>query len=455
MSPSIRTIAYRVVWLALSVVILACGGEHATLPSAPGKIAIRSGDAQRGSAGQRLHRPIVLVVHDALDAPVANVQVTWIAEDGGTIEPSESVTDANGLASAMWTLGDGPTHRGHAAAAGFLSAEFTASIDADTELPLDVIQLLDLTTYEGSGQTVHPDYVATGPEWTHAGKYVFITPYPNGNINYENPSIFEIDQPTQWLVPDGASNPIVAPTDGYYSDPDAVYVPERNEIWLYFRQVTDENIVRLTTTRDGVAWTSPVDVARAPNHELISPTVVRRSPNDWLMWSVNGNVGCTGVTTSVQLRRSPNGIDWSSPEPVALSQPGFTPWHIDVAWIESRAEYWALYNVKTAGSCATSAVYLATSNDGVTWTTYPSPVLTRGVIPELQDVVYRSSFAYDPSSDALTIWYSGARVDGKNYVWRSAVQRRLRTDLFATIMAPATASLPSVTVALPPLLNFP
>jgi hypothetical protein len=81
-------------------------------------------------------------------------------------------------------------------------------------------------------------------------------------------------------------------------------------------------------------------------------------------------------------------------------------------------------------------------------------VLARGATKELQDVVYRSTFAYDAVADAVTIWYSGARYDGVNYVWGSAVQRRLRADLFSTIQAAARPALSS-TIALPPLRNFP
>lgn len=441
-------------WLLASSGLLACGSERATMPRSRGQIAISSGNAQRGAPGQPLAQPIVLVVRDASGTPVAGVDVTWNADDGGVMDPSKSVTDVNGFASAIWTLGDGSMHRGRALAAGFLAAEFTASTDVNAELPLDVIIPLDLKTYDGSGQTVHPDHVAAGPEWTHAGQYLFITPYPLGNATFENPSIFESEQPTQWIVPDGVTNPLVTPGDGYFSDPDAVYVPERNELWLYFRQVTSENTIHLTTSRDGASWTTPIVVLHAPNHQVISPSVVRRAPDDWLMWAVNGNVGCIGTSATVELRRSTNGVDWSSPEAVALAQPGFSPWHIDVQWIAGRNEYWALYNVKTAGSCTTSAVYLATSTDAVHWTTYPSPVLARGAITEFRDVVYRSSFAYEPSSDAITLWYSGARFDGANYIWHSAVQRRLRADLFATINAPASAAQ-TADRALPALQNFP
>jgi hypothetical protein len=442
--------------LGFSFAAIACGDSHVASPPARGRIGVSSGNAQRGLPGQRLDRPIVLIVRDATGDPVPGVHVTWFADDGGSFEPPESVTDEKGLAAATWTLGDIPIHHGRAIAEGYVDAEFTASTDVNAQLPLDVLLPLDLKTYDGSGQTVHPDFVATGAAWPGSNQYLFITPYPNGNANIENPSIFESAQPTQWTVPAGVSNPLFRPTEGYFSDPDAVYVAERNEIWLYFRQVTSENIIRLTTSGDGVHWSTPVTVTHAPNHQVISPTVVRRASNDWLMWAVNGNVGCTGASATLELRRSIDGINWSKAEPVELSQSGFAPWHIDVEWIASRGEFWALYNVKTAGSCTTSAVYLATSTDGVHWTTFPSPVLARGAVAELRDVVYRSTFSYDESSDAITFWYSGARLEGTvNYSWHSVVQRRLRADVFAAINARAAAAPMADRVALPPLRNFP
>ena len=447
--------------LILASGMLACGHDRvAAPPPAPGHIDISSGDAQRGAPGQPLALPIVVVVRDASGMAVSGVRVWWFPDDGGAIAPGESITDATGRATATWTLGTGrDAHRARAVATGYDLARFTATSPSEIELPADAVVPLSLETYDRSGQTVHPDFVATGPEWTHAPTYLFLTPYPNGNAQLENPSVYESLDFLHWNAPGGVINPIAAPPEGYYSDPDAVFVPELNELWLYFRQVTQANIVRLTTSRDGVNWSAPVEVARAPNHQLISPTVVRRGPNEWLMWAVNGNIGCTGNDATVELRRSINGTAWSNPEPVVLSQHGVFPWHIDVEWIPSRQEYWALYNVKTPGTCATGAVYLATSPDGLHWRTYPSPVLAQGVVPELRDVVYRSTFSFDAASDAVTFWYSGARFDNDMYIWRSAVQRRQRADLFATINMPAsltvTKAIAASALRLPPLLDFP
>lgn len=452
-----RALNFRIVCRALAMILFtACRGDHIAAPSR-GHITVTSGNAQRGAPGQRLEQPIVVVVRDINGEPAAGVRVTWIADDGGSIAPAQSSTDATGTASAVWILGPALTiHRGRALAQSYEPVQFTASTPRDGELPFDVIQPLVLSTYDGSGQTVHPDYVAAGPEWTRSADYLFITPYPNGNATFENPSVYDSPDLLRWTAPSGVTNPIASPAEGYYSDPDGVFVPERNELWLYFRQVTSENIIRLTRSADGIHWSSPVIVAHAPNHEIISPTIVRRSPTDWLMWSVNGNVGCTGLNTTVELRRSSDGVTWSAPTTVALSQSGLYPWHIDVEWIPSRNEFWALYNTKTPGSCTTSAVYLGTSGDGVRWTTYPSPVLTHGAIPEFQDVVYRSTLSYDEASDAVTIWYSGARYESGNYIWRSAVQRRLRADLFATIAAtPSRAAAQTPDRVVPPLRDFP
>lgn len=438
----------------ICVAALACGGDRVSAPIR-GKIAIASGDAQRGVPGQQLDLPIIVVVRDARGTPASDVAVTWFAEDGGRIDPAQGITDAEGRATATWILGGTrELHHGRAEADGYAPVEFTATTPDDNELPLDIIQPLTLATYDKSNQTVHPDYVAAGPEWTHATNYLFITPYPNGNAVFENPSVYQSSDWLHWSAPAGVINPIMAPPEGYYSDPDALYVPERNELWLYFRQVTDENIIRLTTSSDGEQWSAPVVVAHAANHQIISPTVVRRAPDDWLMWAVNGNAGCTGTSTTIELRRSTNGVIWSSPQRVDLSQGTLYPWHIDVEWIPSRGQFWAMYNVKTAGTCTTAAVYLATSSDGVHWTTHPSPVLARGVIPELQDVIYRSTFAYDDASQSVTIWYSGARYENGTYIWRSAIQRRRVADLLATIDAPpkAAASLERV---LPQFRNFP
>lgn len=64
-----------------------------------------SGDLQNGEPGTTLRWPITIQVTDTLEAPVAGATVAWrILEGGGTLGVSESVTNAQGLASVTLTL---------------------------------------------------------------------------------------------------------------------------------------------------------------------------------------------------------------------------------------------------------------------------------------------------------------------------------------------------------------
>jgi hypothetical protein len=298
------------------------------------------------------------------------------------------------------------------------------------ELRYDEIYPITFPTYDGSGQVVHPDYAPSAAGPFQYPSHLAITPYPFGNPRWENPSVFASGSRVKWLLEEGAPNPILTPSAGYLSDPDLVYVAESGELWLYYRQVAESNLIYLIRSGDGIHWSSPVRVAAAPNHEIISPAVVRRGPKDWWMWAVNGGIGCTGPVASVEVRHSEDGQHWSPPNPIDLSQPDFFPWHIEVQWIGSRNEFWALFNGKLAGSCATPALFLATSADGVNWSIRDQPLLAKGVIPAFTDVVYRSTFSYDPVSDDIIFWYSGARYVAPDYVWSAAVQRRKRADVF-------------------------
>jgi hypothetical protein len=415
--------------LLLLLLALAC---DSVAPGEPAELRATSGGGQVGRIGTTLPGPLVVTVVDARGAPLKGARVGWTAS-GGTLERGSTVTDEEGRSELRWTLGPTPgALQVTAMVTGLAPAVFTATAVAPLpDLQYDELYPIEVPTYDGSGQVVHPDYAAGSAGPFQDPGHLAITPYPFGNPQWENPSVFSGRGALTWLLESGAPNPIVTPSAGYLSDPDLVYVAETGEFWLYYRQVTESNVIHLVQSRDGIHWSVPVQVAGAPNHEIISPTVVNRGPNDWWMWAVNGGAaGCAGAATSVEVRHSGDGRHWSTPAPVELSQPGFFPWHIDVEWIAAKNEFWAVYNVKVAGSCTTPAVFLATSPDGVHWTTRSSPILAKGSIPAFADIVYRSTFSYDPVSDDIIFWYSGARYEGHAYVWSAAVQRRTRADVF-------------------------
>jgi len=432
--------------------LAACGADAPTASAGlPAALERVSGDGQSAPPGAALEQPLVARLVDADGRAVRRADVRWEAS-AGEVTPGVSTTDANGDAKAIWRLGtETGAQRATATVDGLDAVVFVAFVDASA-LPERVpLHSIALVTADGSGQVVHPDVVLPPFEALDETPRLAITPYPWGNANFENPSIFTGGRDT-WRVPSGLTNPVVKPNGGYLSDPDIVWLADRREFWLYYRHVDTENEILVTSSIDGVRWGPSREVVRAPNHQVVSPTVVRRTPTDWLMWSVNsGSAGCSSPSTTVELRRSVDGTSWSSPTTVTLSQPGVFPWHIEVQWIASLGEYWAMFNGKVAGSCTTDALYIATSPDGVAWRTYRSPVLRRGSIPELADVVYRATFAYEADRDLVSIWHSGATFTPRGYEWHAAYERRRRDDLFASVGRVDAAFITASTS--PPLTN--
>jgi adhesin/invasin len=75
------------------------------LPAGANRIRIFSGEPQSGTVNTDLDEPLVVVVTDATNNPIAGVPIQWTAEGGGTVSPESNFTDANGQASAVRTLG--------------------------------------------------------------------------------------------------------------------------------------------------------------------------------------------------------------------------------------------------------------------------------------------------------------------------------------------------------------
>jgi len=419
-------------------VLAACSDASAPVDATntPVLLAVR-GDAQISAASTELASPIVVRATNARGTPLRGVGIAWTVTDEGRVDADRLVTDDSGLVRATWTLG--AVHGKHSATATVGGQHATFRATAVEPLSSGSVRRLKLATFDKSGQVVHPDVARVPRGWAPARRFLAITPYPDGNIDHELPSVYQSGDLSEWDAPDGLTNPVIRPKKGYLSDPDLVFEPTRRELWMYFRHVRRRNAVFLTASPDGKTWSRPVLVASAPNHQLVSPAVVRVGPNDWHMWSVNaGNLGCRNETTSVEHRTSTDGYHWSGPSTVQMSGPDeMTPWHVDVVWVPELLEFWALYNEKPTDSCATPALRLVTSQDGITWKQYPTPVLRAGVIGEFKDIVYRSTLEYDARTDMVTLWYSGARAGSEQgWTWSAAVERQSRTDLFRAVRTP-------------------
>jgi hypothetical protein len=110
----------------------------AALPDAPANLTKTAGDGQQGTAGQPLPNAIRVRVTDQYGNPVPAVTVTWsVADGGGTLSASSSITDAAGHATVDWTLGvSAGVGRVSASVAGLTAQLFTAFAAAGVPVTL-------------------------------------------------------------------------------------------------------------------------------------------------------------------------------------------------------------------------------------------------------------------------------------------------------------------------------
>src|SRR5207253_2739230 len=75
--------------------------------SQPATLTIFSGNNQSGTAGAQLAQPLIARVVDASGNPLPNVAVVWqsLNLQSVTLTTAATTSDANGLVSAMGTLG--------------------------------------------------------------------------------------------------------------------------------------------------------------------------------------------------------------------------------------------------------------------------------------------------------------------------------------------------------------
>lgn len=326
--------------------------------------------------------------------------------------------------------------------------------EADIPGAVSVAPTLILTpTYDGSGELVHPDAVAFPERWQGRKYWVSGTPYPTGNPTYENPSIYQGYTSRQMTVPANVKNPLALPSaGGYLSDPDMVYDPDRDQLRMYYRYMTgSSDDLYMMTSQNGAEWSAPQFVLSGEKYGVISPAIVRESASAWRMWSVSAlERGCTSYMSGVELqqRRSTDGVTWGDPASVTLRVPGRVPWHLDVQYIPAKKEYWALVAAYPDGAtCSQTAIYFARSADGTSWTVAPNPLLGAYEFAPLNDLVYRSTFHYHEASDAVTVWFSGARIGSGGFHFATASARYHYDDLIRRVSGPSPMIIQRETAA--------
>jgi len=279
-----------------------------------------------------------------------------------------------------------------------------------------------MTTYDGSGQSVHPCVVYFPNGW-HGYKYwMGYTPYPYSNDKYENPCIAASNDGTNWVNP-GVTNPLSpALAVGHNCDTELVYNPKTDQLYLYWVYTDDAyaNSVKMVKSSNGTTWTAAqtviLDLRNA--YTILSPTVDYNAETGiFTMWCVNiVNEDTSGPDYFLERRQSTDGINWTEPVTISMVQPGKEIWHIFIRYIPSQKEYWAIASCipdpDTLGTAA-GELYFMKSADGVNWKSYSEAVIPKGKTGAFDaERIYRSCFVYDETTDTFKVWYSASNTSG-------------------------------------------
>lgn len=287
--------------------------------------------------------------------------------------------------------------------------------------PLDHAETyLTIPTYDGQNQPVQPD-VAYFPERCKGYKYWMAhTPFTQQSVGAEKIDVVASQDGQRWEIPAGGALPIVPDDPDYdYADPDIIYNSETDELWVYFLADSPSlknALLKLTKSPDGVRWSPPVTLIDFGARGFVSPAVVRLNATTWYLFYVQSCPDTWQDMTNnfIAYRTSSDGEHWGPEQDTGLMFPGYYPWHVEVQYIPSKSEFWALAQVMPVPYVSHQADVLVFAR-GVSptqWThvyTQPAMERTAAATDEVwhHKRLYRSAFVYHPQSDLLEVWYSG------------------------------------------------
>ena len=165
------------------------------------------------------------------------------------------------------------------------------NISEDTYLKFDNYEtklslyngFIDTPSYDGSNEVTHPNVIKV-----NEAKYKYwmtMTPWPNNNNAYENPSIITSNDGITWTNPSEIINPISGlpnNNNDYYSDPYLFYTD--NKFVLIYRfnpyiyhgttSKTENNLILYKTSLDGYKWSTAQILFDDGTEAYMSPSLI-------------------------------------------------------------------------------------------------------------------------------------------------------------------------------------
>ncbi|MCR5622628.1 MAG: hypothetical protein K6G18_12365 [Treponema sp.] len=268
-----------------------------------------------------------------------------------------------------------------AAGAAYRSQYAPAKGSPLESLPLYRKFRLDIPTYDGSGQIVHPDIFFDRT----IGKYVLaFTPYPHTDDRFENPCIAVSDDGIHFHEEKPGLNPLApAPEKDHNDDPD-ISLHDSVYSLVYLETVRPEyqNVVALQST-DRLTWKRKVlhhqELAGNGGDLILSPAVIWTG-GSCRCFFVMGNYesGHRIFATSAPTLEE---LDFAGASPLDIEgiPTGLLPWHLDV-FPDGAGGYVMLLTLvapdgKRGGKGGRYFLHVARSDNLTDWKLDPAPVL--------------------------------------------------------------------------------
>ncbi|MGA1793253.1 MAG: hypothetical protein ACMUHM_04830 [Thermoplasmatota archaeon] len=276
---------------------------------------------------------------------------------------------------------------------------------------------LKIPTYDGSGQCVHPDIMVFPEAWNGYRYWMAMTPYPNSNDRYENPSIVASNDNINWTDP--VQNPLIGqPSGTHNSDTEWIFVKGEERVHLMYRKGEWELFVM--SSPNGLDWSSKsLQVFNGTRSNCcLSPAVVSEGNGSLRMWMVNGKGSPNTLMTYVR-KGSPDGPwDLQGNCTVENLPKGRDIWHIDVIRCAGGKFYLALLVLADMDKTINTTLHLGLSSDGMNWTISESEAISASRNSWDNDMIYRASSAVldGEDRDRLGIWYSARSSGGRWHI---------------------------------------
>lgn len=272
--------------------------------------------------------------------------------------------------------------------------------------------LLDIPTYDGSGQAVHPDVIYLPRGTKDYRFYMVFTPYPWGDVNYENPSLVVSNDGVHWQELEANYNPLVPPVaGGFNNDPEIYYHGATDEMLIIYQEYVQNEYqkIKMLRSQDMHAWTSETVISYQHTDEIftLSPTIVKNNEQLFIYYV---NIGGAGHVIQYRPLADANlqeiNHDINDFASININTPtDFKPWHININ--EYNGRYYMLicgWHGNPPASARTQDLYIATSTDLLNWEFATQPLIAHSTNFHNSKFIYRSSGLV--LDDVFYVYYS-------------------------------------------------